>query len=64
MSIGGIDRTVVRITLGAVTGAGAYAAPRATPFMVWTPSATARDLLSVACSAAPLTEPGTADRDF
>ena len=64
VSIAGVDRTVVRITLGAATSAKNLRRSGATPSMVWAPSATARDVLSIVCSAAPLTEPGTADRDF
>jgi hypothetical protein len=64
-TIGGSDRTVMRITLGAVgTGAGNVRTSGATPNMVWTPSATARDLLNGVCSVAPLTELGVVDRDF
>jgi hypothetical protein len=65
VSIGGIERTVVRITLGAVTsGANNLRSTSATPVMAWTPSATARDLLNAACSVAPTNELGTVDRDF
>ena len=65
VSIGGIDRTVVRITLGAVTSGGASVRTSSvTPTMLWTPSATALDLLGRACSVAPVSELGIVDRDF
>jgi hypothetical protein len=65
VAIGGIDRTVVRITLGAVTsGANNVRTASTTPVMAWTPSATARDLNALACSVAPVSELGIADRDF
>ena len=65
VTIGGFERTVVRIVLGAVTsGGGNIRSSGATPVMVWTPSATARDLLNAACSVAPVNELGAVDRDF
>jgi hypothetical protein len=65
VTTGGIDRTVMRVTLKSViSGAGNVRTTSATPSMVWTPSATARDVLANICSVAPLTEPGLADRDF
>jgi hypothetical protein len=65
VTIGGIDRTVMRITLRTITnGSGSVRGSSATPSMVWTPSATARDTLGNICSAAPVTELGVADRDF
>jgi hypothetical protein len=65
VTIGGIDRTVVRITLVAVTsGSGNVRTSSTSPVMVWTPSASARDLTGVASSAAPISELGLADRDF
>ena len=65
VSIGGIERTVVRITLGAVTsGAANLRTTSSTPVMAWTPSATARDALGLICSVAPVNELGTVDRDF
>jgi hypothetical protein len=65
VTIGGIDRTVVRITLGAISsGARNMRTTSATPTMVWAPSANARDISGIASSAAPTNELGTADRDF
>jgi hypothetical protein len=64
-TIGGIDRTVVRITLGTATsGSGNVRTSSATPIMLWTPSALARDTLGNVLSAAPISELGVADRDF
>ncbi len=65
VSIGGIDRTVMRITLATIaSGSKNVRTTSATPGMVWTPSSTARDTLGNICSVAPLTELGLADRDF
>ena len=65
VSIGGVERTVVRITLGAVTSGGVNVrTTSATPVTAWTPSATARDTLGGNCSVAPVNELGTVDRDF
>ena len=65
MTIAGTDRTVVRITLGDVTsGGGSVRTSSATPIMIWTPSALARDTLGNFSSAAPTSELGAADRDF
>ncbi|MCA1697485.1 MAG: signal peptidase I [Actinobacteria bacterium] len=65
VTINGIDRTVVRITLGAITnGAQNMRSTTTTPTMLWTPSANARDLSNIASSPAPTNELGTTDRDF
>ena len=64
VSIAGLDRTVVRITLGTVTSGGGLRSAGGTPIMAWAPSATGRDTLGNFSSAAPINELGTADRDF
>jgi hypothetical protein len=64
VTIGGIDRTVVRITLGALTSGGSLRTAGGTPVMAWAPSAAARDTLGNASSVAPVNELGVADRDF
>lgn len=57
--------TVVTITLGTVTsGSSSLRTTSATPTMVWTPATTATDVAGIACSPAPVIEPGGADRDF
>lgn len=59
-----VERTVVTLQIGTkVNGSG----PRTVSVpvaMVWTPSASALSLAGDACATAPVTEPGTADRDF
>jgi chitinase len=62
--IAGTDRTVVRITLGAVTSGTGLRTAGGTPIMAWSPSATGRDPAGNAASTAPVNELGAADRDF
>lgn len=57
-------RTVVKVTLGAVSSGSGLRTVSGTPTMVWTPSASATDLTGQKCSTAPATEGGAADRDF
>ena len=64
VSIAGLDRTVVRITLGSVTSGSGLRTAGGTPIMAWSPSATGRDTLGNFSSAAPINELGVADRDF
>jgi hypothetical protein len=65
VTVGAIDRTVVRLTLGAVTtGATNIRTASGTPAMAWAPSASARDLFGNVCSVAPISELGSLDRDF
>ena len=63
VAAGSANRTVVTIRLGASSGGGLRTAASA-PAMVGTPSAAATDLYGTACSAAPVTELGAADKDF
>lgn len=57
-------RTVVTVTLGAVSSGSGLRTVSGTPTMVWTPSASATDLTGQKCSTAPAIEAGAADRDF
>ncbi len=63
VTVNGIARTVITVTLGLPTnGAGAFASAAAA--MVWAPSSSATGLAGLPCSPAPTTESGTSDRDF
>lgn len=64
VTVGATTRSVVTVRLGAVTSGSGLRTVTATPAMVWTPSATVTDLTGQKCSTAPVTETGTADRDF
>jgi len=63
-TVGGTTRTVVKIQLGTLAGGNGLKTVTTAGTMVWTPSATATDLLGNRCSTAPATESGTSDRDF
>ena len=62
--VGGITQTTVTITVGALVSGGATKTPAAASAMVWTPLAAVTDLAGNGCSTAPVTETGTADREF
>lgn len=62
-TVSGTTRTVVTVQLGSVTGSGLKTVS-GNATMTWTPSAAATDLSGNVCSVAPVTESGTADRDF
>jgi hypothetical protein len=63
-SVSGVNRTVVTVTLGAVTSGSGLRTVSTSPTMVWNPSASATDATGRKCSTAPATESGAADRDF
>ncbi|MDT0213135.1 Ig-like domain-containing protein [Rothia sp. ARF10] len=66
VTVGGLVRTTVTLRLGTLAS-GQASNVRTTSVaaaMVWTPSASVTDLLGRACSAAPVAETGTLDRDF
>ncbi|MDR6986932.1 signal peptidase I [Paenarthrobacter nitroguajacolicus] len=64
-TVGGVPRTVVTVTLGsAASGGSGVRTAGAAVSMVWTPTSAVTTLTGAACSLAPLTEPGTVDRDF
>lgn len=62
--VGGITQTVVTLQLGTIASGTGLRAVTTSPTMVWTPSTLALALNNGACSAAPVTETGTADRDW
>lgn len=63
-TVGGVTVTVVHITLGSVTSGGSLRTSSSLAAATWTPSALVTDSFGNACSTAPVTETGTADRDF
>ncbi|MFF2842584.1 Ig-like domain-containing protein [Paenarthrobacter sp. NPDC057981] len=64
-TVSGVPRTVVTVVLGTVVSGGSgVRTAGAAAAMVWTPTAAVTSLAGTACSLAPLTEPGTLDRDF
>lgn len=56
--------TVVTLTIGSQVSGGGLRTPSTLGTMIWTPSALGTDLSGNACSTAPVTESGAADRDF
>lgn len=65
VSVGGVPRTVVMVTLGtAASGAGSLRASSTAAAMVWSPTSSVTSSAGVASSTAPATETGTLDRDF
>jgi len=65
-TVGGVLRTTVTLRLGTLAS-GQTASLRTTSTaaaMIWTPSTNVTDVTGRACSAAPVTETGTLDRDF
>jgi hypothetical protein len=63
-TVGGATGTVVTLRLVAVTSGGGPRTASVAAAMVWSPSTVVTDLSGNPCSAAPVTEPGTLDRDF
>lgn len=64
-TVGGVPRTVVTVVLGAAASGGAgVRTSGAAATMVWTPTSAVTSTAGVACSLAPLSEPGALDRDF
>jgi hypothetical protein len=63
-TVAGQSATVVTITVGTLASGGSLRAPGAAAAMVWTPSALATDPNGSTCSAGPVTESGTLDKDF
>lgn len=64
IAIGGQPATVVTITLGSTSSGSGLRTQSSSAAMVWTPSASAVDVLGRAASTSPVTELGTLDRDF
>jgi hypothetical protein len=63
-TVNGRTATVVTLTLGTLATGGSLRTSTAASAMVWTPSAAVTDATGRALSVAPVTELGTADRDF
>lgn len=63
-TINGASVTVVTVRLGTLASGGGIRTVSLAAAMVWTPSPTATDLFGNPCSAAPVSETGTLDRDF
>lgn len=63
-TVGGIQVTVVTITLGAPVTTTNLRTATASGAMRWTPSSLAATPAGVTCSTTPATETGTADRDL
>jgi hypothetical protein len=63
-TVNGVTVTTVTVQLGTVASGSGLRTTSTTPSMVWSPSAAATDLNGIACSTAPVTETGAADRDF
>lgn len=63
-TVNGVTVTVVRITLGPATSGGALKTSSSLVAVTWSPSALVADRFGTACSTAPVTETGTADRDL
>lgn len=61
-TVNGVPRTSITVTLGTPPVAASTATAAAA--MVWTPSTAATSPTGQPCSAAPVTEPGTNDKDF
>jgi hypothetical protein len=64
VTVGTTTRTVVTVRLGAVTSGSGLRTVTGTASLQWTPSGAVVDLAGRPCSTAPVTESGTADRDF
>jgi hypothetical protein len=63
-SSSGVPRTVVTISLGTPSSTSGLRTTTAPQFMVWTPSAAARDVDGIGCATTAVTESGTSDLDF
>jgi hypothetical protein len=64
VTVDGIDRTVVTITVGTLASGTGLRTVTTPSTMVWTPSTTAQSPSGGACAATPATESGAADREF
>ncbi|GAA4084777.1 Ig-like domain-containing protein [Nocardioides kongjuensis] len=64
VTVDGVDRTVVTITLGTLASGGGLRTVTTPSTMLWTPSTAAQSPSGGACAATPATESGAADREF
>lgn len=64
VTVNGVTATRITLTIGSQNLGPAVSAVSASSVMVWTPSATATNSAGRAASTTPVTETGTADREF
>jgi hypothetical protein len=62
--VGGVNESVITVTVGSLTSGGALKTSSVPAQMVWAPSASATDLSGNPCSTAPVIESGPLDIDF
>ncbi len=63
-TVNGATVTVVTLRLGTLASGGGIRTVSNVSALVWSPAAAVTDLFGNACSAAPVTETGTLDREF
>lgn len=63
-TVNGSPVTVVTVTVGSLISGGALRTVTTASTMIWSPSGSATDLSGAACSTAPVSETGAADREF
>jgi hypothetical protein len=63
-TVGGVQVTVVTVTLGSTAQGSNLRTSAVVGAMTWVPSASAASTTGVACSTSPVTESGTADQDL
>ncbi|QIK75805.1 Ig-like domain-containing protein [Nocardioides piscis] len=63
-TVNGTTVSVVTLRLGTLASGGGLRTVSLASAMVWSPSSAVTDLYGVACSTAPATETGAADREF
>ncbi|TQK68799.1 MULTISPECIES: Ig-like domain-containing protein [unclassified Nocardioides] len=64
LTVDGVDRTVVTITVGSLASGNGLRTVTTPSTMVWTPSTAVLATTGGACAATPVSESGTADREF
>ena len=63
-TVGGVQVTVVTITLGSTTQAANLHSTSASGAMTWTPTVLVKTAVGVACSATAAVETGATDKDL
>jgi hypothetical protein len=63
-TVAGVTQSTVTLTVGTLASGTAGKTVSLTSAMVWTPLAAVTDLTARPCATAPVTESGTADREF
>ncbi|WGX96523.1 Ig-like domain-containing protein [Nocardioides sp. L-11A] len=64
ITVDGVQRTVVTVTVGTLSGGSGLRTVSTASTMVWTPSTAALSTTGGACAAAPAAESGAPDREF